>query len=159
MTTDPRFRTADGVEITDGLRVWDNDLRSGVVDFAACPINHAYWDGWFAIKHDEGGYSMVNGERMTTRHPFTREAPPALAGTRDMLTLADRFHEAMLAANMADPYDHAAYESQQELLRAALRIAVDGNAHKLKVIMDRVFDNGDRPSDNYDRICQDGWYR
>lgn len=81
--TDARFLTGDRVpvRITDGLRVWDNDLRSGAVDFAETGrMSRLYWDGWFYVRRDDGkGWDLVNGERMAVRHPFTREAPPELA--------------------------------------------------------------------------------
>lgn len=76
--SDPRFRTANGVQITDGLRVWDYDLKSGSVDFAeTARFGRSYWDGWFRVRVDGAERtSMMNGERITTRHPFTRDAPP-----------------------------------------------------------------------------------
>lgn len=76
MTSDPRFRMATGELITDGVRVWDNDLRSGTVSFALSGVDRPHWDGWFYTLTDNGGRGLSNGERMTTRHPFTREAPP-----------------------------------------------------------------------------------
>lgn len=62
------MRTADGVEITDGLRVWDYNLRRGTVD-----LSRLGTDGWFHVQTDEGGCSLMNAERVCVRHPFTRE--------------------------------------------------------------------------------------
>ncbi len=71
-STDPRFITADGYPITDGMAVWTNDLRPTRVFFArernlsaGSPFD---WDGWFST--DDG---TINGERMAVRHPSTRE--------------------------------------------------------------------------------------
>lgn len=57
--------TANGIEIVVGLRVWTNDLKLGTV----VKINP---DGWHDVESDEPGYGGgFNGERLTTRHPFT----------------------------------------------------------------------------------------
>lgn len=75
---DVRFVTADGVHIVDGLRVWDYDREPGTVDFAATEPERAYWDGWFRVRRDAGGHSLMNGDRLAVRDPFTGEqAPPA----------------------------------------------------------------------------------
>jgi hypothetical protein len=73
-------RTIDGHPITDGLWVWDYDLRRAQVNVKATtwadPDSefHQYWDGWFYMNDAEGrpGSSM-NGERMWVRHPRTGE--------------------------------------------------------------------------------------
>lgn len=72
---DTTYYTADGVEITDGLWVWDYDLRRGQVDFAATiGIDSAHFEGWFRIRrHDGKGFSLMNGERLSTVHPATGE--------------------------------------------------------------------------------------
>jgi len=79
--TDPRFLTGDlvPVRIVDGLRVWNNNLRSGSVDFAeTARMSRMYWDGWFYMRRDDGhGWDLGDGGRMAVRHPDTREAPPA----------------------------------------------------------------------------------
>lgn len=71
-----RMRTADGVLITDGLRVWDYDLNRGVVDLsnARFMVKYAPSDGWFNVRLDAGGRSLMNAERVCVRHPFTRES-------------------------------------------------------------------------------------
>lgn len=62
-------RTANGVEIVEGLRVWDNNLRRVVVGKA-----DRYDIGWYDMLTVEGGRSsMMNGDRMTTVHPSTGE--------------------------------------------------------------------------------------
>jgi hypothetical protein len=76
-TTDPRFRTANGKLITDGLRVWDYDRRTGAVDFEASGIDSEYWDGWFQVALDVGGHSYMNGERLATWTPVDGAVPPA----------------------------------------------------------------------------------
>lgn len=72
--------TIDGAEITDGLVVWDYNLRRAVVDVAgtswADPTSeyHEYWDGWFDMRTVNGGRSStMNGQRMWVRHPTTGE--------------------------------------------------------------------------------------
>jgi hypothetical protein len=75
---DKWFKTIDGHKITDGLRVWDYDLRPSVVDVKgtkwADPKSefHKYWDGWFEMRTIDGKRSStMNGERMWVRHPST----------------------------------------------------------------------------------------
>lgn len=60
--------TANGVPIKVGLRVFTNDLKLGTVTELAS-------DGWHTVEVDghEGYGGRFNGERMTTRHPFTYE--------------------------------------------------------------------------------------
>lgn len=59
--------TANGVEVRVGLRVFTNDLKLGTVVALAD-------DGWHEVVTDEQGYSgRFNGERLTTRNPFTLE--------------------------------------------------------------------------------------
>lgn len=69
------YYTADGIEITDGLWVWDCDLRRGQVDFAqTIGFDSPHFDGWFRVRrYNAPGHSLMNGERLTTRHPATRE--------------------------------------------------------------------------------------
>lgn len=74
---DPRWRTADGVPITDGLVVWTNDLRPAVVALSESDHDRPHWDGWFQVLELDGHPHLCNGERMAVRHPFTREAPTA----------------------------------------------------------------------------------
>lgn len=58
-------KTANGVEITVGLRVWTNDLKLGTVTRISA-------DGWHDVRCDEPGYSGgFDGQRLTTSHPFT----------------------------------------------------------------------------------------
>lgn len=65
------MKTANGVEITHGLPVWDNNLDRGVVDLSSID------DGWFYVRYPNGGKNSMNGERVTTRHPFTGELADA----------------------------------------------------------------------------------
>jgi hypothetical protein len=70
--------TADGVEITPGLWVWDNDLESVQVDPEQFPggsryrgeltgVFGQYWDGWYNMIRPDGTRSAImNGTRMAT---------------------------------------------------------------------------------------------
>jgi len=78
MVTNNWWKTIDGVEIVDGLRVWDYNLDIAVVDVVGTKAYHAnhpeYWDGWFEMKDPDGNRSStMNGERMWVRHPTTGE--------------------------------------------------------------------------------------
>ena len=74
------LRTLDHVQITDGLAVWDYNLDRGFVrldfdregDYA---IGGPKWDGWFEVVAAPGDRlgSLMNGERVWTRHPSTGE--------------------------------------------------------------------------------------
>jgi hypothetical protein len=70
------MRTADGVEITDGLRVFNNDLNTGTIDlvYGGGPkpetnhnTGHVEW--WFYMRLDKeaGRYCHLTSEsRVTT---------------------------------------------------------------------------------------------
>lgn len=63
------WTTDDGVEITDGMLVMNNDLKYGYVDFATTwGMDETYspFDGWFSVKRadDTGGGGSFNGERL-----------------------------------------------------------------------------------------------
>lgn len=72
------MKTANGVTIEQGLRVWTNDLERGWVDLE-------YRDPWFegeGSRREGWFYVQVHGElrrviqsesRVSTRHPFTGE--------------------------------------------------------------------------------------
>jgi hypothetical protein len=62
--------TANGVPITVGLRVFTNNLDRGTV----VALNA---DGWHDVRVDgtRGLPDRFNGERLTTRHPFSGEIP------------------------------------------------------------------------------------
>lgn len=69
-------RTVDGVEIVDGLLVWDYDLDLSRVSFADTTGMDSTWgfDGWFTLRTVDGGNrKLMNGERMVTRHPVTHQ--------------------------------------------------------------------------------------
>lgn len=51
--------TWDGVEIVEGLRVFTNECKWGTVG------KHKY-DGWFDVDYDDGGRTLMNGERLRT---------------------------------------------------------------------------------------------
>jgi hypothetical protein len=62
--------TDNGVEITDGLRVWTNDAEWGTVDYAGTSLlDSEYFEGWFRVTLDSGRSATYNGERMTTAEP------------------------------------------------------------------------------------------
>lgn len=74
-------RTADGIPVRVGLRVWDYDLRPGTV-----VVVDAHFDGtpdgplgivaWHDVRADNGSIGMFDGSRMSTRHPVTGFMPP-----------------------------------------------------------------------------------
>lgn len=70
------MRTADGVLIVDGMRVWDYNLDAGVVDLSNARFMMQYvpFDGWFNVRLDNGGRSLMNAERVAVRHPMSRKA-------------------------------------------------------------------------------------
>lgn len=91
-SADPRFLTADAVRVTEGLRVWDNDLKPGTVWVEGGDTDLDRWDGWFRVLCDDGETALVNGERMTTRHPVSRAPvpdPPADPRREDLVALGD----------------------------------------------------------------------
>lgn len=56
--------TADGVPVVDGLVVFTNEMRPGVINLAAYRPLH---DGWFDVDYPDGGVALQNGERVATR--------------------------------------------------------------------------------------------
>jgi hypothetical protein len=73
---DRRFYTADGVFITDGMRVWDYDRDPCMVWFTDGSPGGKHWDGWFRCIGDSGAVYLQNGERLCVRDPFTGKQPP-----------------------------------------------------------------------------------
>jgi hypothetical protein len=70
---DARFRTADGRTITEGLACWDNNLDLVIVKVSESRVDSGWWDGWFETVRPDGQRGPVmNGERLTTVHPFDR---------------------------------------------------------------------------------------
>jgi hypothetical protein len=73
-----KTHTVDGVEITPGLWVWDNNLDSVQVDPEQWPGSSRYrgdisgvggqhWDGWYDMLRADGSRAhIMNGERMVT---------------------------------------------------------------------------------------------
>jgi hypothetical protein len=75
---DIRYRTANGAPIVDGMRAFNNNLDVTIVRVTrgAVPGSefHASWDGWFECESVTGErMPIMDGERLTTRHPFTGE--------------------------------------------------------------------------------------
>ena len=71
-----KYWTVDGVEITDGLVVWDYDLDLSRVSFADTTGMDSTWgfDGWFGLRTvADNRRKLMNGERMVTVHPSTRQ--------------------------------------------------------------------------------------
>jgi len=67
--THPQY-TADGVEITEGLEVWTNNMSHTTVTIAGTAADpesrsYRYWDGWFEMANGE----LMNGERLAVRRP------------------------------------------------------------------------------------------
>lgn len=74
------MRTANGVTITHGLRVFTNDMETGTVDLEyedAEPEtnqNNGHVEWWFYVNRDNGrGHKLMSESRVATRHPFTGE--------------------------------------------------------------------------------------
>ena len=70
----------NGIDVVNGMRVWDYDLEPGtvVIDERARPDHehHKFWDGWFHVLTDTGNRKLMNGPRMWVHHPHTGELPP-----------------------------------------------------------------------------------
>jgi hypothetical protein len=73
-------KTADGVEITDGLRVVNNDLRTGTIDLeyreprSETNQNNGHVEWWFYMSIDgmpPGVRHLTSESRVATRDPFT----------------------------------------------------------------------------------------
>ena len=79
MVTNNWWKTIDGEDIVEGLRVWDYNLDVAIVvikgtDAEETHEYHKYWDGWFDMKDPDGNRSStMNGERMWVRPPTTGE--------------------------------------------------------------------------------------
>lgn len=68
--------TVDGVEITPGMWVWDNNLDSvqvspdqfpGAARYSALTdVGGTHWDGWYRTRWQHGNGPVLNGERMVT---------------------------------------------------------------------------------------------
>lgn len=85
-------RTADRKVITDGLAVWDYNLNPGRVIMSTMD-----GDGWFNVLTADGDRSLMNGERVTTVHPSTRQtATDALAEDTAPLDIPTRAEETAL---------------------------------------------------------------
>ena len=54
--------TVDGVAIVDGLHVWTNEIRVGIVSLR----DASAWDDWFDVIYTDGTRVLQNGERVTT---------------------------------------------------------------------------------------------
>lgn len=73
-----RVLTADRVEITEGLRVWTNDLETGVISLENADFE---WHGpeqryvlWFRVIRDKFPNDhgcLQSDDRVATRHPFS----------------------------------------------------------------------------------------
>lgn len=114
MNIDHGKRTADGVPITDGLIVWDNNLDVCVVDYATTfyyGVISDHWDGWFDTKRRDGGRAHpLNGERMAVTHPFTGERASATSvgytEKKEMeMNNAKKSDELARLARLADQYE------------------------------------------------------
>lgn len=57
-------KTADGVQIADGLVVWTNEMAVGRVDLGRM---RTFSDGWFDVVYADGKRVLMNGERVATR--------------------------------------------------------------------------------------------
>lgn len=82
------MRTADDVEITDGLRLWTGRLDPATADLATRGAGRAYADGWLVVHTDAGRTVMIDAESTAAAHPATGEPPPPLGGCRWVLACA-----------------------------------------------------------------------
>jgi hypothetical protein len=70
-------KTANGVTITNGLRVLDYDYEIGTVDldyrdpYPETNQNNGHVEWWFYVRRDSGGHKLMSESRVTTRHPST----------------------------------------------------------------------------------------
>lgn len=75
---DPRWRTGDHHIISDGLRVWVDDLHPGTVTVDERRVPAVHWDGLFEVIADGGAVKRIDGARLWVMHPADgREPPPA----------------------------------------------------------------------------------
>ena len=86
--THRKIYTADGVQATNGMPVWDYDMNLMVVDLTNAKFGGATKlakDVWFDCKTPLGARgSLMNGERICTVHPFSRQsAAEAYAATSE----------------------------------------------------------------------------
>lgn len=71
-----QMRTADGQPLTDGMRVWTNDLEAGTVDLSQLDFewhnNETRWVPWFdvIVESRKRGVSQSD-DRVAVRHPFS----------------------------------------------------------------------------------------
>lgn len=57
--------TADGQVVREGDRVFNYyDLKWGTIEQTSLGS-----DGWFGVRHEDGTYATLNGERISTEEP------------------------------------------------------------------------------------------
>lgn len=62
--TNPVGKTADGVDIVEGMPVITNEMQAGLVRLDRYRASD---DGWFDVEYADGRRVMQNGERVATR--------------------------------------------------------------------------------------------
>lgn len=102
-------KTADGVEVTEGLRVINSNM-----DVVRLTLERAFFEeGFYHGKPTGNGewwfYDMTGGlsseSRVTTCHPTTYETPDELDDRKKIATLMDRFGSAEAVFVWADNTD------------------------------------------------------
>jgi hypothetical protein len=76
-----QYKTIDGHEIVDGLRVWDYDLKPGTIDLQSSEPheevnqNDGSKELWFDVRPDNhpnpNARKMMSAKRVWVRHPTT----------------------------------------------------------------------------------------
>lgn len=72
------MRTADGVEIVEGLRVMTNNFEVGTVTLDPRPHsernrNNGHVEWWFYVRLDRGELQLMSESRVSTRRLSTGE--------------------------------------------------------------------------------------
>lgn len=80
--TIPEMKTIDGYPITDGMKVWDYDVKRGTTDLSKMTdeiLGDSYrtpdpiGQYWFEVITDDGGKKLMSDTRVWLYHPFTKE--------------------------------------------------------------------------------------
>lgn len=64
MTGSSYGKTSDGYEISEGLAVYTNEVRVGLVRLGRERSSN---DGWFDVEYSDGRMVMQNGERVAVK--------------------------------------------------------------------------------------------
>lgn len=140
-------RTADGATVTDGLAVFTNEMRVGVV---RTDRYRTADDGWFDVEYADGRRVMQNGERVATR--FDGEVAET-AWSRELAALDDGAHD--MVEPPAPPTE--ASGSTVDNLRAALELIAGRGCATSASTVGACFSDDNRTADaryGADRACE-----